>query len=58
MGVSIYRVKEPEGVPKYWAYVMEIGYASLELATLLHCLDAGPCLEVASPDRATQLHLL
>ena len=21
MGVSIYRVKEPEGVPKYWAYV-------------------------------------
>ena len=24
MGVSIYRVKEPEGVPKYWAYVTRL----------------------------------
>jgi len=28
MGVSIYRVKEPEGVPKYWAYVKQITASS------------------------------
>ena len=38
MGVSIYRVKEPEGVPKYWAYVMQIPI-NLNDATMGHKLQ-------------------